>query len=380
MAKGEREGWEIPLHPLSLEECGASSSSTFLTTLATEPVVTTSSKGDLSSLSINSEQVAKVVPDRIFSVALHPGGEKLVAAAGDKWGKVGLWDCLDTESETHGVHLFHYHSRPVNCLTWDVHSSQRLISTSYDGTSRQLDVEKQKASLLFHDPDFLASGGWASFHCQDSVNTFLITLGNQGRVARVDTRAGVLPVATYHLLDKSHAKSISSHPLQPHLLLTGTNKGGCSIFDLRSSPGKEGLLVPATSLLGASRSLSSCQFSPSGAQVVTMASDDKLRLYNTQNAAPSLQPVAQVRHDNYTGRWLTPFRASWHPSRDDLLVTGSMERPRQVEIWRTGGDKLVLEGRLRGEELASVASVLAIHPTRDALVGGNSSGRLHLFM
>ena len=41
------------------------------------------------------------------------------------------------------------------------------------------------------------------------------------------------------------------------------------------------------------RSLSSCQFSPSGAQVVTMASDDKLRLYNTQNAAPSLQPVAQ---------------------------------------------------------------------------------------
>ena len=58
----------------------------------------------------------------------------------------------------------------MNCLTWDVHSSQRLISTSYDGTSRQLDVENQKASLLFHDPDFLASGGWASFHCQVGDN------------------------------------------------------------------------------------------------------------------------------------------------------------------------------------------------------------------
>ena len=45
-------------------------------------------------------------------------------------------------------------------------------------------------------------------------------------------------------------------------------------------------------------------------------------------------------------------------------MTGSMERPRQVDVWRTGGDKLVLEGRVRGEELASVASVLAIHPTR----------------
>ena len=63
MAKGEREGWEIPLHPLSLEECGASNSSTFLASLATEPVIntTSSAKGDLSSLSINSERVAKVI-------------------------------------------------------------------------------------------------------------------------------------------------------------------------------------------------------------------------------------------------------------------------------------------------------------------------------
>ena len=88
---------------------------------------------------------------------------------------------------------------------------------------------------------------------QDSANTFLITLGNHGSVVKVDTRVGVLPVATYHLLDKSHAKSISCHPLQSHLLLTGTNKGGCSIFDLRSCPASNGLLVPATSLLGATR-------------------------------------------------------------------------------------------------------------------------------
>ena len=34
--------------------------------------------------------------------------------------------------------------------------------------------------------------------------------------------------------------------------------------------------------------------------MVTMASDDKLRLYNTQKAAPSLQPVAQV---TFLGLW-----------------------------------------------------------------------------
>ena len=35
------------------------------------------------------DSIVQVVPDRIFSVAFHPGGEKLVAGAGDKWGKVG---------------------------------------------------------------------------------------------------------------------------------------------------------------------------------------------------------------------------------------------------------------------------------------------------
>ena len=35
------------------------------------------------------DSIEQVVPDRIFSVAFHPGGEKLVAGAGDKWGKVG---------------------------------------------------------------------------------------------------------------------------------------------------------------------------------------------------------------------------------------------------------------------------------------------------
>ena len=34
------------------------------------------------------DPIVQVVPDRIFSVAFHPGGEKLVAGAGDKWGKV----------------------------------------------------------------------------------------------------------------------------------------------------------------------------------------------------------------------------------------------------------------------------------------------------
>ena len=165
---------------------------------------------------------------------------------------MGLWECDDTDGATHGVHLFRYHSRPVNCLTWDNHSPS-LFSTSYDGTVRCLDAEKQESSLVFHDESFMNEGGWTSFHCQDTAHTLLVSLGNQGSVVQVDQRVGTSAVSTFKLFDRLHAKSISCHPLKPHLLLTGTNKGGCFIFDVRSSRKSSGLLTPLLELQGATR-------------------------------------------------------------------------------------------------------------------------------
>lgn len=40
---------------------------------------------------ITEDRVAKVVKDRIFSAAFHPCSSALLMAAGDKWGKIGLW-------------------------------------------------------------------------------------------------------------------------------------------------------------------------------------------------------------------------------------------------------------------------------------------------
>jgi hypothetical protein len=50
--------------------------------------------------------VAKVVPSRVCSLAIHPMESKRLVAVGDKWGSLGLWDIDDTNSESHGVHLF----------------------------------------------------------------------------------------------------------------------------------------------------------------------------------------------------------------------------------------------------------------------------------
>ena len=55
-----------------------------------------------------------------------------------------------------------------------------------------------------------------------------------------------------------------------------------------------------------------------------------------------------------------------------------MERPRRMEVWSSAENKLSMVAKLSGDEMASVASLVDIHHS-GAVVGANSSGRLHLF-
>ena len=102
----------------------------------------------VNSLSIDDEEwVAKVTPDRIYSVAAHPSEDKIIACAGDKLGYVGLWDVDASSEDNNGVSLFRVHSRPVCGLQWA--TSDTMISASYDGTVRRLNVETGKFQEIF---------------------------------------------------------------------------------------------------------------------------------------------------------------------------------------------------------------------------------------
>jgi hypothetical protein len=106
----------------------------------------------IEDLSIDKEEwVAKVTPDRIYSVATHPSASKLIACAGDKQGYVGLWDVdappQEEDSKNNGVHLFRVHSRPVCCLQWD--TPQTMVSASYDSSIRRFHVETGTFEEIF---------------------------------------------------------------------------------------------------------------------------------------------------------------------------------------------------------------------------------------
>ena len=93
--------------------------------------------------------VAKVTPDRIYAVACHPSPDSLIVGAGDKLGHVGLWN-VDESSDIAkgGVYLFRVHGRPISCLEW-IASGKGILSASYDGSVRWLDVEAQTFSQIF---------------------------------------------------------------------------------------------------------------------------------------------------------------------------------------------------------------------------------------
>jgi len=250
------------------------------------------------------------------------------------------------------------------------------MGTSYDGTTRMLDMEKQEHIMIYGEKEFLYDGGWTTCHAQRCPDTFLVSQGTAGTVAMVDRRVcWEKPVSIANLFHRVAPKSLSIHPVQNNYFLVGNNKAGVFIFDIRnaSSSATSQLMTPVSELIGHTRSLSSCQFSPvTGNQVVTMGSDDKVMLFNTSTMAKTISPQCKVRHNNQTGRCLTPFRSSWHPTREGMLVTGSMERPRQIEVWGTASGSLDMAARLRGEFLGSVCSLVEIHPTKEVVVGATA--------
>ena len=99
-----------------------------------------------------------------------------------------------------------------------------------DGTSCQLDAEKQEASLLFHDQDFLSSGGWASFHCQVEDKNILW----------METMIWLFSGLNEHILD---------HARQPGQRRQSGHKGWCPscrhLPPLGQVPRQEHLLPPS---------------------------------------------------------------------------------------------------------------------------------------
>ncbi|XP_071451886.1 WD repeat-containing protein 76-like [Hetaerina americana] len=311
-------------------------------------------KERVSKLSMWCGCVARVLMERVTSLAVHPSKDKLVIAAGGKKGSLGLWivnpalsadgklvkSAESTESAT-GLYRFEPHSGQINCTSFCAYHADRLYTSSYDGTVRCLNFEKLVFDEVLSSPKDIHSN-WFQWHCQLSSNVLLISQGT-GDVYVVDDRTNSEHEAILRCYSRS-CRTVSIHPLHPMYLATSSSLGYVSVWDLRKFGRKSskascvGGVESGASICNLSihGTVSSAFFSPAtGSGLLTTSSDERIRIYDTSKLAEGAQGPSvfrvetDIKHSHKTWMWITPIRAVWHPQRDDAFVVGTLAVPRR---------------------------------------------------
>ncbi|NXM61515.1 WDR76 protein, partial [Illadopsis cleaveri] len=328
----------------------------------------------LSSMVLSEENIRKVVKARVCSMAIHPSESTILVAAGDKWGHIGLWNVSCGTEE--GAHIFIPHSLQVNCMHFSPCNPAHLLSLSND-TLRCGDVTKAVFDEICRSED--------TFSCFDFLEenacTAIVSHWG-GDVAVVDRRTPGLSSELSVDIGFTRTRTVHVHPVNKQYFLAAGSVDVC-VFDVRYLKAKGN--KPLSSLTGHTKSVASAYFSPvTGSRVVTVCADDKLRIFNSKNVQVLFKKNNQTKSkptktasQNLAGRWLTRFRAIWDPKQEHCFLVGSMAQPRQIQLFQDTGN--LLHSFCNVDLLSSVCSINVVHPSQNILVGGNSSGRLHVF-
>ena len=97
---------------------------------------------------------------------------------------------------------------------------------------------------------------------------------------------------------------------------------------------------------------------------------------------PTVQPKEKMYHDNRTGRWLTKFKPSFDPKRNNVFVMGCMDQPRCIEVFQSPSTSAVGVQpimRLRDDLVNSVQSLNEFHVSQELIASANSSGRVSVW-
>lgn len=320
----------------------------------------------LSDLVADDTTVQKVLPSRITAIAVHPSLTATLVFVGDKLGNFGFVKLGTGENV---VETYRPHTSGLMCLKIRSDDPQKIYSGSYDDTLRCADIERGIFDELYRcAPD---AGVMYFDWMQD--RTMIVSHSN-GQVSFVDTRVEEKQTSLYDLHDRK-VRTIDAHPTNSSWFLTGSTDAKVKLWDSRMMSKRR---PTPLAMLTHNRSCSGAFFSPvQGNRIVTTSFDDTLKIVNDISPTGEMKQLVSLKHNNYTGRWLTPFKAVWMPGCDELFLVGSMENPRRIEVYSNHG---ALVCKLMGESITSVSSLVDVHPERLIVAGGNSSGRVQIFV
>jgi len=333
----------------------------------------------IKSLSLAEQDVAKVTKAGTVHLSFMPGTSDVIAA-GDKKGGVGLWrvNAEEKEGSCDGVHVFAPHAQYVSGLVWGERSENQLVTASYDGSVRRLDVEKGVFSLIHSDED-------VEFSALNTSGSVLYLGTNNGYLDAVDLRIPPGPSSVLHSLHVSEKKintvDIDVKGNAHHLVCSGTD---CTVkvFDTRkvlkttSKPSASKLTAPM--LAGHHpRACQGAYFAPDGSgRIVSTSFDDTVRVWDSRRGkGGEMEDTLIIKHDNQTGRWVFPFRAVWTADSSSVIV-GNMKRYLDVFDATTG--KLTCQGS-EPELMTAIPSRNCCSDDGQRIAAATASGRVHVY-
>ena len=360
--------------------------------------------GDFSRASLHSvtdPSKTKLTPQRITSLLLHPSIIDRLAFAGDTNGNMGIW-AIDQKSEADDpvVVVTKPHGRTISRISDVPNKQTHILTGSYDGSCKSFDLSKERVldTLSIRD-EFEGFLGISDINCPSDNMLYVTTLN--GLFFRHDMRQHPKE-ARYKSLVRLHDKKIGGfcvNPLSEYHIATASLDRSIKIWDLRGgkhSNTSDGLSSLHTCGEYNSRlSVSSVDWN-SNQRLVCNGYDDTIRLFDILNRSnadggsarkPNLRlPMdgenltAQhvLKHNCQTGRWLSILKSRWQKEPQDSVqkfAIGNMRR--SINIYSEDGAPIA--NLAAPDIMTAVPAVVTLHPSRNWVLGGTSSGKVFLF-
>lgn len=246
--------------------------------------------GGLRRLSLSEEtSVFKLVPGRVYSGIVHPRTDVLAAIVGDRYGHVGIsWGNTGKENQA----VFHPHVRPVSDLMIGANNDNQILTCSYDGQLRNLDLHADMMHVVstFDQPlTGLSRGGAADV---------IFASRNDGRMSQIDLRSRKSIVGEFVVHEKK-VTQLQINPCIDHLLVTASNDGMVKVWDARKLTTGRAKAKPIAALPHGKGVTSACWSLGTGSRLLTACNDDLIRVFENPSSSPSGKAQKWV-HNNHT--------------------------------------------------------------------------------